>query len=64
VRAAAAGTWTGPELWRREHGAVLPQGLDAGTGGTAWYQFLYRDPANGAGLLGTALSNAVELSFL
>ena len=45
-------------------GMVVPVGLDAGTGNTGWYQFWYRDPANGAGDLGTALSNAVSLDFL
>jgi len=44
-------------------GAILPLGLDAGPGNTAQYQYWYRDPQNGAGQLGTALSNAVQLDF-
>ncbi len=44
-------------------GNVIPVGLDAGAGNTAWYQYWYRDPANGAGVFGTALSNAVEVAF-
>ena len=44
-------------------GNVIPSGLDAGPGNSAWYQYWYRDPMNGAGLLGTALSNAVQLDF-
>ena len=44
-------------------GSVFPAGLDAGPGNSGWYQFWYRDPNNGAGTLGTALSNAVELCF-
>ena len=44
-------------------GQVIPFGLDAGSGNTGWYQWWYRDPANGAGPLGTALSNAVQLDF-
>lgn len=45
-------------------GSVIPSGLDAGPGNSAWYQYWYRDPNNGAGTLGTALSNAVQLDFL
>jgi len=45
-------------------GAALPFGLDAGPGNTAWYQYWYRDPQNGAGQLGTALSNAIAVDFL
>ena len=44
-------------------GNVIPAGLDAGMGNTAWYQYWYRDPANGAGQLGTALSDAAQLDF-
>jgi len=44
-------------------GAIIPAGLDPGPGNTGWYQYWYRDPANGAGNLGTALSNAIELDF-
>jgi len=44
-------------------GSVIPSGLDAGPGNTAQYQYYYRDPANGAGQAGSALSNAVELCF-
>ena len=44
-------------------GLVIPLGLDAGAGNTGWYQFWYRDPGNGVGSLGTALSDAVELDF-
>ena len=44
-------------------GAVIPSGLDAGPGGSAWYQYWYRDPQNGVGQLGTALSNAAQLDF-
>ena len=42
----------------------FPAGLDAGPGQSAWYQYWYRDPANGAGAFGSALSNAVQLEFL
>jgi len=45
-------------------GTQFPTGLDAGPGGTAWYQYWYRDPNNGAGNLGTALSNGLQLAFL
>jgi len=44
-------------------GNIIPSGLDAGSGTSAWYQYWYRDPMNGAGQLGTALSNAVQLDF-
>jgi len=44
-------------------GTVFPAGLDAGPGNSGWYQYWYRDPNNGAGTLGTALSNAVRLDF-
>ena len=44
-------------------GNVIPVGLDAGAGNSGWYQYWYRDPQNGAGQLGTALSNAVQLDF-
>ncbi len=45
-------------------GLSIPAGLDAGPGGSAWYQYWYRDPANGSGSFGTALSNALQLDFL
>lgn len=45
-------------------GVPFPFGLDAASGTTAWYQFWYRDTANGLGNLGTALSNAIRLDFL
>ena len=44
-------------------GAVFPAGLDAGPGNSANYQYWYRDPNNGVGQLGTALSDAIELDF-
>ena len=44
-------------------GIVFPGGLDAGSGNSGWYQYWYRDPNNGAGQLGTALSNAAQLDF-
>jgi len=44
-------------------GNVIPLGLDAGPGNSGWYQWWYRDPQNGAGNLGTALSNAIQLDF-
>ena len=44
-------------------GQVVPLGLDAGAGNTAWYQYWYRDPQNGPGVLGTALTDALELGF-
>jgi len=44
-------------------GNVIPSGLDAGPGNSGWYQYWYRDPNNGAGNFGTALSNAVQLGF-
>lgn len=45
-------------------GMILPIGLDAGPGNSAWYQYWYRDPNNGAGTLGTALSDAIRLDYL
>ena len=45
-------------------GLMIPFGLDAGPGNTAWYQWWYRDPQNGPGQLGTALSNAIAVDFL
>lgn len=44
-------------------GSEIPLGLDGGAGNSVWYQYWYRDPLNGAGNLGTALSNAVRLDF-
>ena len=44
-------------------GMGFPGGLDPGAGNSAWYQWWYRDPDNGAGNFGTALSNAVRLDF-
>ena len=44
-------------------GTIFPVGNDAGPGVSATYQYWYRDRANGAGKLGTALSNAVFLTF-
>jgi len=44
-------------------GQIVPAGLDAGSGNSAWYQYWYRDPQNGAGVLGTALSDAVQVDF-
>ena len=43
---------------------TIGAGLDGGAGTTVYYQYWYRDPANGAGALGTALSNGIELEFL
>ena len=39
-------------------GAVLPTGLDAGAGNSAWYQWWYRDPVDGS-----ALSAAHRLDY-
>ncbi len=44
-------------------GNLFPAGFDAGRGNSGWYQYWYRDPANGSGQLATALSTAVELDF-
>ena len=44
-------------------GATNPN-LDRGPGTMNWVQYWYRDPQNGAGQFGTALSNAVQLDFL
>ena len=44
-------------------GTVVSFGLDAGSDNSVWYQFWYRDPDNGLGTLGTALSNAVRLDY-
>ena len=40
-----------------------PVGPDAGPGNTSQMQLWYRDQANEAGNLGTALSDAVEFTF-
>ena len=45
-------------------GSVIPFGLDVGSGNTGWYQYWYRDPNNGAGTLGSALSAGIEVDFL
>ena len=45
-------------------GLMIPMGLDAGPGGQAHYQYFYRDPQNGAGNFGSALSDAIEVCFL
>lgn len=60
----APDTCTGSFSTLVNDGLVIPLGLDAGSGGSAWYQYWYRDPLNGPGAAGTALSDAVELSFL
>jgi len=44
-------------------GQIVPAVLDAGPGNTGSYPYLYRDPQNGTGTLGTELSNAVRLTF-
>lgn len=44
-------------------GILIPAGLDAGPGNSAWYQYMYRDPTNPKGTLGVALSNGVQLDF-
>lgn len=44
-------------------GNLIPSGLDAAPGQSAWYQYWYRDPLNGPGQLGTALSDAIQLDF-
>lgn len=44
-------------------GVLWPNGLDVGPGNSGWYQYYYRDPQNGPGLLGTALTNAIQLDF-
>lgn len=44
-------------------GILLPTGIDPGPGATATYQYWYRDPNNGAGQLGSALTDAVLLNF-
>jgi len=44
-------------------GQIVPAGLDAGPGNSGWYQYWYRDPQNGAGNAGTALSDAIQLDF-
>jgi len=45
-------------------GLVIPLGLDAGPGNQAHYQYFYRDPGNGPGALGSALSDAIAVCFL
>lgn len=40
-----------------------PNGPDVGPGNTVWMQLWYRDPNNGPGTLGTALSGGVEIPF-
>ena len=44
-------------------GNLWPSGLDVGAGNSGWYQYYYRDPANGPGYFGTALTNAIQLDF-
>ena len=44
-------------------GTSFPIGMDPGAGMSATYQYWYRDPSNGAGNFGTALSDAVLLTF-
>ncbi len=44
-------------------GVLIPFGLDAGAGNSGWYQWWYRDPQNGSGTFGTALSDAIQLDF-
>ena len=44
-------------------GAPFPTGLDAGVGNSGWHQYWYRDPNGGAGSLGSALSDAIQLDF-
>ena len=44
-------------------GNIIPLGPDAGPGNMSWMQLWYRDPNNGAGSLGTGLSDAVEFTF-
>ena len=56
-------TCTGTFAQLINDGLQPPAGLDAGPGTTMNYQFWYRDPQNGAGILGTALSNAIQLDF-
>ena len=46
------------------NGLGIPFGPDAGSGQMSWMQLWYRDPANGVGNLGTALSDAVEFEWL
>lgn len=43
-------------------GAYSPY-LDQGPGFATWFQWWYREPDNGSGLLGTALSDAVEIVY-
>jgi len=43
-------------------GSVSPN-LDQGPGTSNWCQFWNRDPDNGAGVLGTQLSNAIQLDY-
>jgi len=42
-------------------GEIVPQGMEPGTGNSAWYQWWFRDPDDAAG---AALSDAVQLDFL
>ena len=44
-------------------GSIIPFGPDAGPGNSSWMQLWYRDPGNGAGNLGTALSGGVQFDF-
>ena len=44
-------------------GNIIPFGPDAGPGNSSWMQLWYRDPGNGAGNLGTALSGGVQFDF-
>lgn len=61
---SAPETCTGTFTTLVNTGALIPAGLDGGAGNTVWYQWWHRDPQNGAGNLGSALSNAVEIDFL
>lgn len=60
-------TSTGPGDCGGALGFIVNSGVapfDPGPGGKVWLQYWFRDSANGAGLFGTALSDALELTYL